>query len=87
MSRYVEVNRLYKDPIHRKVSGVCAGLAAATKYPAGLVLLPVLASELLRRFTLANRYLWLATLLALCAFSWPPLMCGWTSRPFGQTCL
>lgn len=27
MRRYFEVNRLYKDPIHRKVSGVCAGLA------------------------------------------------------------
>ncbi|MCF2947322.1 PspC domain-containing protein [Paraglaciecola aquimarina] len=27
MRRYVEVNRLYKDATHRKISGVCSGLA------------------------------------------------------------
>ena len=27
MRRYFEVNRLYKDLTHRKISGVCAGLA------------------------------------------------------------
>jgi phage shock protein C len=37
MSRYVEVNRLYKDPIHRKVSGVCAGLAKHWSVPRLLV--------------------------------------------------
>jgi phage shock protein C len=37
MSRYFEVNRLYKDPIHRKVSGVCAGLAKHWSVPRLLV--------------------------------------------------
>jgi phage shock protein PspC (stress-responsive transcriptional regulator) len=37
MSRYFEVNRLYKDSIHRKVSGVCAGLAKHWCVPRWLV--------------------------------------------------
>ena len=37
MSRYFEVNRLYKDSIHRKVSGVCAGLAKHWSGPRWLV--------------------------------------------------
>jgi phage shock protein PspC (stress-responsive transcriptional regulator) len=37
MSRYFEVNRLYKDSIHRKVSGVCAGLAKHWSVPRLLV--------------------------------------------------
>jgi phage shock protein PspC (stress-responsive transcriptional regulator) len=37
MSRYFEVNRLYKDSIHRKVSGVCAGLAKHWSIPRWLV--------------------------------------------------
>ncbi|WP_039989782.1 PspC domain-containing protein [Paraglaciecola arctica] len=37
MKRYYEVNRLYKDPVHRKVSGVCAGLAKHWSLPRLLV--------------------------------------------------
>ncbi|MBL4630275.1 MAG: PspC domain-containing protein [Paraglaciecola sp.] len=37
MKRYFEVNRLYKDSIHRKVSGVCAGLAKHWGVPRLLV--------------------------------------------------
>ena len=37
MKRYVEVNRLYKDSTHSKVSGVCAGLAKYWSVPRLLV--------------------------------------------------
>jgi phage shock protein C len=37
MKRYYEVNRLYKDPINCKVSGVCAGLAKHWSVPRLLV--------------------------------------------------
>jgi phage shock protein C len=37
MKRYYEVNRLYKDSINRKVSGVCAGLAKHWSVPRLLV--------------------------------------------------
>jgi phage shock protein C len=37
MRRYFEVNRLYKDSTHRKVSGVCAGLAKHFSVPRMLV--------------------------------------------------
>lgn len=37
MRRYFEVNRLYKDSTHRKVSGVCAGLAKHWGVPRLLV--------------------------------------------------
>jgi phage shock protein PspC (stress-responsive transcriptional regulator) len=37
MRRYFEVNRLYKDSTHRKVSGVCAGLAKHWSVPRLLV--------------------------------------------------
>jgi len=37
MRRYFEVNRLYKDSVHRKVSGVCAGLAKHWNVPRLLV--------------------------------------------------
>lgn len=37
MKRYYEVNRLYKDSVHRKVSGVCAGLAKHWGVPRLLV--------------------------------------------------
>jgi phage shock protein PspC (stress-responsive transcriptional regulator) len=37
MRRYFEVNRLYKDSVHRKVSGVCAGLAKHWSVPRLLV--------------------------------------------------
>ncbi|WP_339720880.1 PspC domain-containing protein [uncultured Paraglaciecola sp.] len=37
MKRYYEVNRLYKDSVHRKVSGVCAGLAKHWSVPRLLV--------------------------------------------------
>jgi phage shock protein C len=33
MRRYFEVNRIYKDSTHRKVSGVCAGLAKHWSVP------------------------------------------------------
>ncbi|WP_299083455.1 PspC domain-containing protein [uncultured Paraglaciecola sp.] len=33
MRRYIEVNRLYKDSAHRKVTGVCAGLARHWSVP------------------------------------------------------
>jgi phage shock protein C len=37
MRRYFEVNRIYKDSTHRKVSGVCAGLAKHWSVPILLV--------------------------------------------------
>ena len=37
MKRYFEVNRIYKDSTHRKVSGVCAGLAKYWSVPRLLV--------------------------------------------------
>lgn len=37
MRRYFEVNRLYKDSVNRKVSGVCAGLAKHWSVPRLLV--------------------------------------------------
>jgi len=37
MKRYFEVNRIYKDSTHRKVSGVCAGLAKHFSVPRLLV--------------------------------------------------
>ena len=37
MKRYFEVNRLYKDSTHKKVSGVCAGLAKHFSVPRLLV--------------------------------------------------
>jgi len=37
MRPYFEVNRLYKDTMHRKVSGVCAGLAKHWNVPRLLV--------------------------------------------------
>lgn len=33
MRRYFDVNRLYKDSTHRKISGVCAGLAKHWSVP------------------------------------------------------
>jgi phage shock protein PspC (stress-responsive transcriptional regulator) len=33
MKRYFEVNRIYKDSTHQKVSGVCAGLAKHFSVP------------------------------------------------------
>ena len=37
MRPYFEVNRLYKDTVNRKVSGVCAGLAKHWSVPRLLV--------------------------------------------------
>lgn len=37
MRRYLEVNRLYKDSTHSKISGVCAGLAKHWNLPRLLV--------------------------------------------------
>ena len=37
MRRYFEVNRLYKNSTHRKISGVCAGLAKHWNVPILLV--------------------------------------------------
>jgi phage shock protein PspC (stress-responsive transcriptional regulator) len=37
MRRSFDVNRLYKDTMHRKVSGVCAGLAKHWSVPRLLV--------------------------------------------------
>ena len=37
MRRYFEVNKLYKDSTHRKISGVCAGLARHWSVPRLLV--------------------------------------------------
>jgi len=37
MRRYFEVNRIYKDLTHRKISGVCAGLAKHWNVPRLLV--------------------------------------------------
>ena len=37
MRRYFEVNRIYKDSTHRKISGVCAGLAKHWSVPILLV--------------------------------------------------
>jgi phage shock protein PspC (stress-responsive transcriptional regulator) len=37
MKRYFEVNRIYKDSTHRKVSGVCAGLSKHFSVPRLLV--------------------------------------------------
>jgi phage shock protein PspC (stress-responsive transcriptional regulator) len=37
MRRYIEINRLYKDSVHGKVSGVCAGLAKHWGVPRSLV--------------------------------------------------
>ena len=37
MRRYFEINRLYKDSTHRKISGVCAGLAKHWSVPILLV--------------------------------------------------
>jgi hypothetical protein len=50
------------------VASICAGLAGATKYPAGLVLVPVLVGEFMRSPTLANLRLYWAAASALCAF-------------------
>jgi phage shock protein PspC (stress-responsive transcriptional regulator) len=33
MRRYFDINRLYKDSTHRKISGVCAGLARHWSVP------------------------------------------------------
>ena len=37
MKRYIDVNRLYKDSTHSKVTGVCAGLARHFSVPRWLV--------------------------------------------------
>jgi phage shock protein C len=37
MRRYFEVNKLYKDSTHSKISGVCAGLARHWSLPRLLV--------------------------------------------------
>ncbi|MGS2722033.1 PspC domain-containing protein [Paraglaciecola aestuariivivens] len=37
MRRYFDVNRLYKDSLNRKISGVCAGLAKHWAVPRWLV--------------------------------------------------
>ena len=37
MRRYFEVNKLYKDSTHGKISGVCAGLAKHWSVPRLLV--------------------------------------------------
>jgi phage shock protein C len=37
MKRYCEVNRLYKDSTHSKISGICAGLAKHWSIPRLLV--------------------------------------------------
>lgn len=37
MRDYFEVNRLYKDRTHRKISGVCAGIAKHWSLPRNLV--------------------------------------------------
>jgi phage shock protein C len=37
MRRYFEVNKLYKDSTHSKISGVCAGLARHWNVPRLLV--------------------------------------------------
>lgn len=37
MRDYFDVNRLYKDSTHRKISGVCAGLAKHWSVPRLLV--------------------------------------------------
>lgn len=37
MKRYVEVNKLYKDALNGKISGVCSGLARYLSVPSLLV--------------------------------------------------
>jgi phage shock protein PspC (stress-responsive transcriptional regulator) len=37
MRHYFDVNRLYKDSAHRKISGVCAGLAKHWSVPRSLI--------------------------------------------------
>jgi phage shock protein PspC (stress-responsive transcriptional regulator) len=37
MRQYFEVNRLYKDQTHRKISGVCSGLARHWNVPKSLI--------------------------------------------------
>ncbi len=51
------------------MAGVCTGLAAATKYPGGLVVLPVIVAALLDKWTLKNGDLWIAIGTALACFS------------------
>jgi 4-amino-4-deoxy-L-arabinose transferase-like glycosyltransferase len=50
-------------------SGVFIGLAAATKYPAALVAVPVLVASLIDRPTLKNVRLWLTAGTALAIFA------------------
>ena len=50
------------------LAGVCTGLAAATKYPAALVAIPVVVAALLDKWTLKNRCLWIAASTALVCF-------------------
>ena len=51
------------------LAGVFAGLAAATKYPAALVVVPVAVAALLDKWTLKNISLWIAAGTALAIFS------------------
>lgn len=37
MRQYFEANRLYKDSTHRKISGVCSGLARHWGVPKSLI--------------------------------------------------
>ncbi|MDP5030201.1 MAG: PspC domain-containing protein [Paraglaciecola sp.] len=37
MRQYIEVNRLHKDKLHGKISGVCAGLAKYWNQPRWLI--------------------------------------------------
>jgi phage shock protein C len=44
MRRYFEINRLYKDSTHRKISGVCAGLAKHWNVPITLIRVAAIVS-------------------------------------------
>lgn len=37
MRQYIDVNRLHKDKLHSKISGVCAGLAKYWNQPRWLI--------------------------------------------------
>jgi len=55
--------------VHYLLAGICTGLAAATKYPAALITVPVLAGALLRTPSLKNPGFWSIGIISLLTFA------------------
>ena len=57
MRKYLDTNRLYKDNVRRKVSGVCAGIASHFRQPVWMVRVATLALFLFFPVPIAVAYL------------------------------